>query len=200
MAGVTHIQQYGNQMTIIYDDGSRQLAYPTPGGLWLPKRAPVVVPPDPTGDLIDNLEPGHGFAEGTLEADWQWHLDNNGGPHGRGGNDLNYAYGTDFYAPGAGTISHFDVSGVGMVVKLILDVPAVRTQPAFENDYPGPMQAIWFQHCSDSAADGHYNQGDYIGKSGDGYGDYPAHLHVHGREDTTDSSSGDGRTCFWHFI
>lgn len=199
MASVTHIQEFGNQLAVIFDDGSRKLAVPTPGGLWIVQSGGG--PPDPgAGTLIDNILPGHAFAEGSLADDWQWHLDNNGGPHGRGGNDLNYSFGTPFKAPGSGTVTHFDVSGVGMVVKLILDTPAPRTQPAFENDYPGPMLAVWFQHCSGSVGDGHYNQGDVIGTSGDGYGDYPAHLHVHGKQTTDNSSSGVDRTCFWHFV
>lgn len=35
MATPTKVQEYGNQMLVIMSDGSRHLAYPTTGGLWL---------------------------------------------------------------------------------------------------------------------------------------------------------------------
>ena len=181
------------------DDGTLFMGLPSGGNLWLigGDGTPPVDPPDPVGGLIDNILPGHVFAEGSLFDDWQWHLDN---ADNRGGNDLNYAYGENIFSPGAGTITHFDVSGVGMVIRLILDVPAVRTKPAFAYDQPGPMVAVWFQHTSASAPDGRVAQGDYIGKGGDGYGDYPTHLHVHGLTDTGGVASNTNRTCFWHFV
>jgi len=181
-------------MAVLFDDGTKLLAYPTSGGLWIVNGSGGGTPP--VGGLIDNILPGHVFAEGSLEADWQWHLDN---ADNRGGSDLNYIF-EPFYAPGAGTLTTFDVAGVGMVAKLVLDVPAVRTQPAFAYDQPGPMVAVWFQHNSVAAPDGHVNQGDYIGTSGDGYGEYPAHLHVHGLIDTGNVATNANRTCFWHFI
>ena len=35
MSNVTKLQEFGNQIALIYDDGTRQLAYPTMGGIWV---------------------------------------------------------------------------------------------------------------------------------------------------------------------
>lgn len=186
------LQEIGNQIAIIYGGGNKDIAYPSAGGYWNVKPGSVT---PPTG-LTDTLLPGHVFAEGSLYDDWMWHINN---ANNRGGSDLNYIF-EPFYAPAPGMLSTFDVGGVGMVAKLILDTPAVRTQPQFPYDQPGPMVAIWFQHNSAAAPDGHVNTGDYIGTSGDGYGDYPAHLHVHGLIDTGNVASNTNRTCFWNFL
>lgn len=197
MAAVILVRTFGNNLMVEMDDGSQLLAVPTGGSLWrvTANTGGGIDPGD--GSLIDNILPGHVFAEGSLLADWQWHLDN---ANNRGGSDLNYAYGEPIYAPGAGTLSHFDVEDVGQVIKLVLDVPAIRTKPQFAYDQLGPMVAVWFQHTSESAPDGHVNQGDYIGKGGDGYGDYPTHLHVHGLIDTGNVASNANRCCFWNFV
>lgn len=199
MPQVAVIQEYGNLVKVIYDDGTFQFAYPTPLSTdYIVGPVEEVDPPDPEpgNGLIDNILPGYVFAEGTLANDWQWHLDN---ANNRGGNDLNYIF-DPVYAPGAGTISNFEVDGVGLVVKLVLDTPAVRTKPAFAYDQPGPMTAIWFQHMSSAAPSGHVAQGAYIGETGDGWGDYPAHLHVHGLIDNGNVAGNWNRCCFWHFV
>lgn len=201
MANVTRLQVYGNLIKVIYDDASTDLAYPTSGGLWIVKAS---TPPDGGGGdgsgLIDTISSGHHITNpgGTVASGWQWHIDNNGG---RGGDDWNYSYGTKYKAPGAGTVTHFDVAGVGMVVKLVLDTPATPAIHALQphGDAGAPMKAIWFQHGS-AAYDGHCEQGDVIGKSGNGYGAYAAHLHVHGMTDTGDVAGSDNRTCFWDYV
>ena len=35
MTNVIKLQEFGNQIALIFDDGTRQLAYPTMGGIWL---------------------------------------------------------------------------------------------------------------------------------------------------------------------
>ena len=35
MPNIIKLQEFGNQIALIYDDGQRQFAYPTTGGLWL---------------------------------------------------------------------------------------------------------------------------------------------------------------------
>lgn len=189
---VSFLQRFGDQIAVVFLDGSIAFAYKTAGtNLYYVSASGSV----PTGDLIDTITPGHTVNNGSVAADWQWHLDNNSN---RGGVDLDYNFQT-FTAPGAGTVSHFDVSGVGMVVRLILDTPAVRVNPQLTNDQYGPMVAIWFQHCS-ASVDGHAEQGDIIGTSGDGYGDYGAHLHVHGLIDTGISAGSSNRCNFWGFV
>jgi murein DD-endopeptidase MepM/ murein hydrolase activator NlpD len=37
MATITKLQQYGDQIAVLFDDGSKLLAYPTVGGLWVIK-------------------------------------------------------------------------------------------------------------------------------------------------------------------
>lgn len=200
MPQVASITDLGNQVKVLYDDGTVQIAYPTVlDGNWIVgpvKTVPPPDPPDPANPLIDTILPGHRFAEGTLAADWQWHLDN---ANNRGGSDLNFIF-EDVRAPGAGTITAFEVGGVGLVIKLVLDTPAVRTKPAFAYDQHGPMVAIWFQHMSSNMPNGHVNQGDIIGRTGDGWGEYPAHLHIHGLTDTGNVAGNWNRTCFWHFL
>lgn len=200
-SGASQLLSFSDQMVCIFDDGTTDVAYNTHNGLWVVNPGVDSVP---VSDIIDNLLPGFYITNpgGTVASGWQWHIDNtttDGGLTGRGGDDLSYSYGTNFYAPGAGTVSHFDVSGVGMVVKLILDTPATRTKPQYVSDAVGPMVAIWFEHCS-ASYDGHKNQGDLIGKSGDGYGAYGAHLHVHGLVDTGNVAGTGNRCCFWNFL
>lgn len=192
---VINLQEYGNLIAVLYDDGTKAFAYPTTGGLWIvngtEQTPPIEFP------IIDNILPGHSITNpgGTIVTAWNWHLANNSN---RGGVDLNYNF-QDFVAPGSGTVSHFDIAGVGMVVKLVLDEPVPRKMPQLGYDQYGPMTAIWFQHCS-AAVDGHAEQGDVIGTSGNGYGDYGAHLHVHGMINNTNSAPASARCNFWGFV
>jgi murein DD-endopeptidase MepM/ murein hydrolase activator NlpD len=50
MANIRNIQEYGNQLVVLYDDGTKQMAYPTTGGLWMLAAPPV--PPVPVNSLI----------------------------------------------------------------------------------------------------------------------------------------------------
>jgi len=45
MANIKTIQPYGDQLAVVYDDGSRQLAYPTAAGIFIIQGPPK--PPDP---------------------------------------------------------------------------------------------------------------------------------------------------------
>lgn len=196
----TRIEEFGNGLAVLFDDGTRRIAYPTTGGLWLIGGI-VDTPPDPgSGTVIDTISPGHTITNpgGTILSGWQWHLNNNGN---RGGLDFNYNFQT-FTAPADGVVDHFDVSGVGMVVRLTLTTPAVRTGPRLaptQYDQQGPMLSIWFQHCS-AAIDGPAAQGDVIGTSGNGYGAYPEHLHVHGQVNSSTSSTNAVRCHPWGFM
>lgn len=151
------------------------------------------------GTLVDNISPGHPVTNPghTFASGWAWHVDSTGG---YGGVDLAYNFQT-FKAPGAGTVDHFDVAGVGMIVRLTLDTPAQRINPQEPSghDAYGPIVAIWFEHCS-AAIDGHHEQGDVIGTSGDGYGQYAPHLHVHGLTDHSKSAGTANRAQFFSFV
>ena len=210
--GANNLMQYGEQFVITYDNGDIQTAYQTGLGYWVlnnqdagitvpvdPPDNPPVPPVDNSGKTVkDLILPGHHITNpgGTIASGWTWHINRTG----RGGDDINYNF-EEFKAPADGTVTHFDVAGVGMVVKLVLDKPAIRKNPkqAAGNDAEGPMKAIWFEHCSGNR-DGHAKRGDVIGRSGDGYGAYAPHLHVHGRNDTVNDTTGNGRCCFWGFV
>lgn len=47
MAEVIKVQEYGNQLALIYDDGSRKFAYPTTGGVWYASSQTAGPPPMP---------------------------------------------------------------------------------------------------------------------------------------------------------
>lgn len=47
MVSITKIQEYGNQLAVIMSDGSRVLAYPTVGGLWIVSGEHEPPDPDP---------------------------------------------------------------------------------------------------------------------------------------------------------
>lgn len=205
---VATLQKWGNLLAIVNGDGAGTilLAYPSGSGLWLVPQG-VAPPPAPSGNLIDTISSGYSVTNpptapnnGTaVSSGWAWHVANNSG---RGGVDWNYSYGTAFKAPGAGNVTNFDVTGVGMVIQLILDTPVARTltQEPAGYDQVGPIVAIFFQHCSAAVAPAHYNQNDIIGYSGNGYGQYYSHLHVHGMIDTTHNATNANRCQFWDFL
>lgn len=150
------------------------------------------------GGLVDVISPGHTVTNPghTIAAGWAWHM----ATAGRGGVDWDYAYGTDIRAMGAGTVDHFNVSGVGMVTRLVLDTPVNRSDPQEPSgDAYGPIKAVWYEHTS-ASYDGHVEAGDIIGKSGDGGGLYQPHLHVHGLTDTGKVAGSGNRSNVFDFL
>lgn len=74
MASIIKLQEFGNQIALIYDDGTRQFAYPTMGGLWLVKKT-IVVPPEsgewlwpfnPDTEVSSEYGPRTGVGVGTF--------------------------------------------------------------------------------------------------------------------------------------
>lgn len=197
---VTNVKKYGNELVVCFDDGSKVLCY-SAGNVWKPVSnvgtGVIITKP------IDTILPGHhcniGTGTGTVTESWAYHVAT---ANGRGGVDLNYSYGSTFRAPADGTVNTFDVSGVGMIVQLVLNNSATRTLgPEPSNDSYGPMVAMFFEHCSNGLASGTaVKQNDYIGASGDGYGTYPAHLHVHGMVDLSHTATSSNRCQFWDFL
>lgn len=49
MVKATHIQRFGDQLAVLFDDGTKTLAYPTGSDLWLIGAGGIVVP---SGDFI----------------------------------------------------------------------------------------------------------------------------------------------------
>ena len=53
MANPTHLQSFGNQIAVLFDDGTKKLAYPTTGDLWIISGAGGGPGPGPgSGDFI----------------------------------------------------------------------------------------------------------------------------------------------------
>lgn len=64
MAEIVNIQKYGTQLVVVYDDGSRQLAYPTPADVW------VITTPEP-----EPPAPGPPPVPGGTKFIWPFSLD-----------------------------------------------------------------------------------------------------------------------------
>lgn len=54
MAEIKNIQEYGNQLVVVFDDGSKKLAYPTSNGIYLisGQEEPPSPPPEGAGNFI----------------------------------------------------------------------------------------------------------------------------------------------------
>lgn len=144
MPEITAIQEFGNQLAILFDDGTKRLAYPTSGGLWLIKSAGESSP-----------------------SDWRWPVDYAPGIHvsqefdngvvNHTGIDLVYSgiAGKPIYAIADSTvIDSGSTSGNGNIVKL----------QAFDGSY------YCFYHMQNPTL--HSNGdilsiGDFIGSVGD---------------------------------
>lgn len=152
----------------------------------------------PGSEIVDTVLPGHRVTNpgGTVESGWAWHMET----AGRGGVDINYAYGTDLIAPVDGVVDELQIATVGMVTRLTLDNPVYRVgarQPS--GDAEGPIYSIWFQHTS-ATYPGRVSRGQVIGKSGDGYGNYQPHLHIHALTDQSTVAGSNNRANFFAFV
>ena len=106
MVRATHIETFGNQLKVYYEDGSKDLAYPSQGTTWIVNTTPggPVIPPTPSPDTFSWPYPldyvtsefgprGSGFHEGM---DWS------GGPAVLGEPIPAIGDGTIEYAGGSG--------------------------------------------------------------------------------------------------
>jgi murein DD-endopeptidase MepM/ murein hydrolase activator NlpD len=187
MANVSTIQEYGNQLKIIYDDGTNALAYPTTGGLWIVS-APSG-PPIPSGDdfswpySLTDVSSEYGPRTGPIGS-FHEGIDFSGGAAVTGAKN---------YATHDGTVELVNInSNYGYSVQLYHGVdPAtgygLHTIYAHFNASP-------LVHVGDSVSKGDVL--GYLGASGDATG---AHLHFEThtcpsngpiRHNTTNTSSG----------
>jgi len=181
MADVTHVQQFGNQMAVLFDDGSRQLAYPTVGGLWvIAGGGGVIDPPPPTGGLLDYFTIVYG-----ISGDWEDHW-----TYSRGGTDHAMPNETPIQAPASGTLVNYgNTDGAGLKSILIFDQTYPRKIAASntlmngvyrETDAGDAPAASWvIQHLHSQGAEGHYNQGDVVALSNNTGTSTGPHLHHH---------------------
>lgn len=189
MVTPTSIQPFGNQLVIIMDNGTKVMAYPTGGSLFIVKGSGgTTTPPTdpPTGDIYNPWA--------SVNSVWGW--EDHVADTGRGGKDYSLAWGTGIKAPAAGTLHTTGGSGeyttgiVGSAGKrsiLYLDSPVARVTATGSGEAAGPLAAIVFQHQSSFGNNlQHYNMGEVCGYSGDSggnpYSEHGAqtHLHVHG--------------------
>lgn len=119
MANVTRVQKYGNNLAVIFDDGTQKFAYPTVGGIW----------------LVSGTGGGTTSPPGGL---WQWPIDTSvctvtdpygnrtdpvtGEPEFHAGIDFSSAsfLGTPIWAAAAGTVVQIgdNTGAIGFAVGL----------------------------------------------------------------------------------
>lgn len=171
MANPTHVQQYGNQFAVLMDDGTKLLAYPTTGSLWIINGTPGTPPPDP-------VDPGHGSgtviypcAEHRVSDSFADHM-NRVPPSVNPGTDYIAPYGSDVWAVAAGTVTDVTRTNTGSGGRMIhIDHTALGTG----SDYLHLSNPL--VNVGDTVS-----QGQLIAKSGaSGFGSdygYGAHLHI----------------------
>jgi murein DD-endopeptidase MepM/ murein hydrolase activator NlpD len=172
MATLKNIQQFGNQLVAVFDDGTRRVAYPTSGGLWIVSGAPLpsgggtvtsggtvtgkaVIYPTNTTNVSDSF--ADHVARGSVNP----------------GTDYTASYGSPVWAVADGTITDVTNTYSGSGGRMIhIDHTALTTG----SDY---------LHLSDTlgaVVGTAVHQGDLIAYSGaSGYGSltyYGAHLHI----------------------
>lgn len=176
--------EMGNQIKVIYDDGTFGLAYPTVlANNWVVNNTGGGGPGPGPGGLHDY------FSEITgITGTWEDHSS-----YSRGGTDWGFGMGTAIKAPAAGTLVNYgNTDGAGLKSILIFDTPVARKIPAsstlmngvYRETDAGSADAASFviQHLDSQVAAGHYNQGETIGFSGNSAGPGSTgdvHLHAH---------------------
>lgn len=74
MAEISNIQEYGDQLVVVFDDGSKKIAYPTSSGVFIISGAGETPPPNPdTGTFmwpfsLDQVTSEYGPRDGRLHA------------------------------------------------------------------------------------------------------------------------------------
>lgn len=181
MAKVTALQEFGNLIKVLFDDGTSQLAYPTPlARNWVVAPAGSVTPPE--SPLIDYAFDDWGI---SFEGDWEWHSS-----YSRGGTDYPMGMNTPIKAPASGTLVNYgNTDAAGLKSILIFDTPVARVTPASSTLMNGvyretdagaaPAASYVIQHLNSQVAEGHYNQGEVIGYSGNTAGSSTGQIHLH---------------------
>lgn len=202
MPNLVNVTRLGSQVVVLFDDGTKQIGYPTAGGMYL--FAPNLNSPDSSGTSESGSSTGTPSADPTspdgiynpwaalsISGTWASHMS-----YSLGGVDYPLGYGTGIKAPAAGTLRSVQTSGLsdqdtgwvgsaGRRSILVLDAEFPRVRAAESGENSGNLHSIVFQHQSVLGTNGkHYDKGMILGKSGasankqDYGGD--THLHVHG--------------------
>lgn len=191
MANVKMLQEFGNQIAVLFDDGTRQLAYPTQGGLWM-----IGTPSTRGGDTGGTgpyTPPGGPYAvifpcaEHRVSDTFQDHV-NRGSVNP--GTDYIAAWGSQVWSVADGIVTdgnNADISGSGGRVMHI--------------DHDDGSGADYLHLSSiDIAVGTHVLQGAPIAHSGaSGFGSehyYGAHLHISYRPNHNHGYGGTGNIDF----
>lgn len=165
MADLIKIEQYGDQLIAIFDDGTRRTGVPTVGGLWyvndkyVPPVPPPVEPPPPTS--------------GT-RFQWPFGLNTVSSEYGPRSGRIHQ--GIDFGRNGVVSGSHIGAAGAGRTM--------LRRNSGFGNhviiDHGGAIFTV-YAHIQDGGfrvGDGaQVAKGQLIGLVGNTGNSYGAHLH-----------------------
>lgn len=179
MAEVTQVHLYGNQLALFYNDGTRKLAYPTTGDVWLVRNGGTT-PPPPGDGLVDQWTSIYG-----VTGDWEDHQS-----YSRGGTDWPVPFRQPLLAPCPGTIQNYpNIDGAGLKTMLVFDESYPRKLPAsptlmngvYVENGTAPAVAMMFQHLDEQTlANGtHVNTGDPMCLAGDTGQTTGQHLHAH---------------------
>lgn len=183
MAPVTHIEIYGNQLKVYYDDGSTDLAIPTQGSIFLISGTGGT-PPDP-GDgrfmfpfSTDLILPGNGYM--TPERPTHEGVDFTGGAA---------AHGNPIPCAGNGVVAEHNPthSGWGNVVRVTHVVPG-----------HGTVSTLYAHMVSDSVivnVGDPISKGDIIGQVNNTGSSFGSHLHFETWEGTVYGTHRDPITA-----
>lgn len=169
MGNPVAVQRYGNQLAVLMDDGTRQLAYPSGGELW--RITGASAPPPDTGG--GGVPPGataviFPCAEHRVSDTYQDHI-------ARGsvnpGTDYIAAYGSDFWSVANGVVTDIDTSNDGSGGRMV----------HVDNDDGTGADYLHLSVISVSVGQ-RVTQGQSMGKTGaSGFNSdhgYGAHLHI----------------------
>lgn len=175
MPNATKVQQFGNQLAVLFDDGSKQLAYPTPGGLWM-----ITNTVGPVGGTGSTPPPAGAYsvifpcAEHRVSDSFAVHV-------ARGsvnpGTDYIASYGSEFWSVANGTVTDIDTSNDGSGGRMV----HVDHTDGTGADYLHLSQI-------DVSVGAVVTQGQHLGLTGasgfDSDHGYGAHLHISYRTTT----------------
>lgn len=171
MANVTQLQKVGNQIAVLFDDGSRLLAVPTGSSLYIVSATGGVTPPDPGHGIVIYPTIQHTVVD--FDGSFVGHQSRTPPSVNPGSDYAPLAIGSDVYAVADGVVTDSDNSNAGSGGRTVhIDHTALGTG----SDY---------LHLSDATivtVGQLVTQGQVIAKSGaSGFGSdngYGAHLHI----------------------
>lgn len=164
MVTVTHIEQYGNQFKLYYDDGFVQLAYPTQGALWI---------------VTTDGEPGPGPDPGDGEYSWPYSLSVVTSEYGP--RDGRFHEGMDFSGGAASAGNPIPAIGDGVVYSVDWGSGFGYHAIVKHGTFDGHDWYSLYPHMQTAAIVSpgqNVTKGQTIGPLGNSGASYGAHLHL----------------------